>query len=82
MCPMGLLSATRVTPTRPFLNSGVDYAGPFNLRTWRGRAARTYKSYLIVFVCFATSAVHLELATDYSTQGFLAAYRRFISRRG
>ncbi|KMQ89359.1 gag-pol polyprotein precursor [Lasius niger] len=79
---MGSLPASRVTPTRPFLNSGVDYAGPFSLRTWRGRAGRTYKGYLIVFICFATSAVHLELATDYSTQGFLAAYRRFTGRRG
>ncbi|XP_026827674.1 uncharacterized protein LOC113562437 [Ooceraea biroi] len=26
--------------------------------------------------------IHLEVATDYSTAGFLAAYRRFVSRRG
>ncbi|KMQ86362.1 gag-pol protein [Lasius niger] len=79
---MGSLPTSRVTPTRPFLHSGVDYAGPYTLRTWRGRASRTYKAYLIVFICFSTSAVHLDLATDYSTQGFLAAYRRFIARRG
>ncbi|XP_039304825.1 uncharacterized protein LOC120357689 [Solenopsis invicta] len=30
----------------------------------------------------ATSAVHLELATDYSTAGFLAAFKKFCSRRG
>ncbi|XP_071056931.1 uncharacterized protein [Onthophagus taurus] len=29
-----------------------------------------------------TSAVHLEVATDYSTSGFLAAYKRFSGRRG
>ncbi|XP_011859788.1 PREDICTED: uncharacterized protein LOC105557211 [Vollenhovia emeryi] len=68
---MGQLPPTRVTPARPFLTSGVDYAGPFSIKTWRARAARTYKGFLVVFVCFATSAVHLELATDYSTQGFL-----------
>lgn len=28
------------------------------------------------------SAVHLELVTDYSTEGFIATYRRFLSRRG
>ena len=28
------------------------------------------------------TAVHLELVNDYSTDGFLAAYKRFISRRG
>lgn len=79
---MGSLPLSRVTPTRPFLHSGVDYAGPFQLRTWRGRAARTYKGYLVVFICFSTSAVHLELTTDYTTQGFLTAYRRFIGQRG
>nr|XP_034195191.1 uncharacterized protein LOC117611366 [Osmia lignaria] len=29
-----------------------------------------------------TSAVHLELVTDYSTDGFIATYRRFAARRG
>ncbi|XP_011684943.1 PREDICTED: uncharacterized protein LOC105448195 [Wasmannia auropunctata] len=79
---MGQLPKTRVSPSRPFLNAGVDYAGPFQLKTWHGRAAKTYKGYLVVFVCFSTSAVHLEVATDYSTAGFLAAYRRFAGRRG
>nr|XP_034178185.1 uncharacterized protein LOC117603301 isoform X1 [Osmia lignaria] len=36
----------------------------------------------VIFVCFATSAVHLELISDYSSDGVLAAYRRFVSRRG
>ena len=79
---MGQLPATRVTPSRPFLHSGVDYAGPFTVKTWKGRAAKTYKSYIVLFVCFSTSAIHLEVATDYSTDGFLAAYKRFTGRRG
>jgi hypothetical protein len=33
-------------------------------------------------VCFSTSAIHLEVATDYSSEAFIKAYRRFISRRG
>ncbi|EZA59697.1 hypothetical protein X777_16396 [Ooceraea biroi] len=60
---MGQLPASRVTPSRPFLNSGVDYAGPFSLRTWHGRSGRTYKGFLILFVCFSTPAVHIEMAT-------------------
>lgn len=32
---MRSLPASRITPTRPFL-TGVDYAGPHTLRTWRG----------------------------------------------
>ncbi|RLU24799.1 hypothetical protein DMN91_002889 [Ooceraea biroi] len=79
---IGQLPASRVTPCRPFYHSGVDYAGPLILKTFRGRGFKTYKGYFIIFVCFSTSAVHLEVATDYSTDGFLAAYKRFTSRRG
>lgn len=79
---MDQLPVERLTPSRPFLNSGIDYAGPFTIRTWRGKNARTYKTYLALFVCHATSAVHLELVTDYSTDAFIAAYKRFTARRG
>ena len=79
---MGQLPASRVTPCRPFLHTGVDYAGPLTLKTFRGRRAKTYKGYFVIFVCFSSSAVHLEVATDYSTDGFLAAYKRFTGRRG
>lgn len=79
---MGQLPLTRVTPSRPFLNTGVDYAGPISIKTWRGRTAKTYKGYFAIFTCFSTSAVHLEVVTDYSTEAFLAAYKRFTSRRG
>lgn len=77
---MGQLPPARVTPSRAFLHSGLDYAGPFTIKTWRGRATKTYKSYLAVFVCFATSAVHLELVTNYTSEAFLAAYRQFSGR--
>lgn len=79
---MGQLPPERVIPSRPFLHSGVDYADPFMLKTWRGRNTRTYKGYIALFVCLSTSAVHLELVTDYSTDAFLAAYKRFVGRRG
>ncbi|XP_018396272.1 PREDICTED: uncharacterized protein LOC108774619 [Cyphomyrmex costatus] len=35
-----------------------------------------------MFVCFATKAVHIELVSDLTTDTFLAAFKRFISRRG
>ncbi|XP_018375251.1 PREDICTED: uncharacterized protein LOC108769020 [Trachymyrmex cornetzi] len=79
---MGQLPLERITPSRPFAHTGVDYAGPFTTKTWKGKNARTYKSYIALFVCFATSAVHLELVTDYSAEAFIAAYKRFVSRRG
>ena len=43
---------------------------------------RAFKGYIAVFVCLFTRAVHLEVASGYSTEDFLNAYRRFVSRRG
>lgn len=79
---MGQLPTSRVSSTRSFYNSGLDYAGPVSLKTWRGRASRTYKGYLAIFVCMATSAIHIEVVTDYTTDAFIAAYKRFTGRRG
>ncbi|XP_011165768.1 uncharacterized protein LOC105200091 [Solenopsis invicta] len=79
---MGQLPLSRVTPCRPLYHVGVDYAGPLTLKTFRGRGAKTYKGYFVIFICFSTSAIHLEVATDYSTEGFLAAFKRFLGRRG
>ncbi|XP_063994589.1 uncharacterized protein LOC135172476 [Diachasmimorpha longicaudata] len=81
---MGQLPSRRVTPSRVFLHSGVDFAGPINILRWRGSGAgkTMYKAYICLFVCFATSATHLELVTDLTADGFIAAYKRFTARRG
>ncbi|XP_043271211.1 uncharacterized protein [Venturia canescens] len=79
---MGQLPISRVTPARPFLFLGVDYVGPVSLKSWRGRGSKCHKGWLCIFVCFATSAMHLEVVTDLTTDGFLAALRRFTGRRG
>ncbi|XP_046810032.1 uncharacterized protein LOC124420614 [Lucilia cuprina] len=79
---MADLPAVRVRQAFPFQNSGCDYAGSFTLKMHGGRNARTTKGYICLFVCMVTSAIHLELSTDLSTECFLAALRRFMARRG
>lgn len=79
---MGNLPPERVTPVRPFLHTGVDYAGPILIRTGKGRGHRSHKGFIVVFVCLSSKAVHLEVASDYTAEAFLAAFRRFVSRRG
>lgn len=79
---MGQLPIFRVTPSRPFYHTGADYAGPVSIKAWRGRAAKVFKGYLAIFVCLSTSAVHLELVMEYTTEAFIAAYKRFSERRG
>ncbi|XP_036142860.1 uncharacterized protein LOC118645588 [Monomorium pharaonis] len=80
--PMGDLPASRVTPARPFSRVGVDYAGPILMRTTKGRGHKAHKAFIAVFVCMSTRAIHIEAVSDYSAEAFLAAFRRFVSRRG
>lgn len=79
---MGNLPRRRVVPAIPFEQSAVDYAGPIQMRTTKGRGHKSYKGYIAVFVCMTTKAIHLEAVTDMTTDAFMAAFRRFISRRG
>lgn len=79
---MGDLPAPRVSQAKAFSIVGVDFAGPFRAVSRRSRGVKPFKCYLCLFVCFATKALHLELASDLSTPVFLAALRRFIARRG
>ncbi|XP_045535019.1 uncharacterized protein LOC123721194 [Papilio machaon] len=79
---MGNLPASRVSPSLPFQTSGVDFAGPFLITDRKGRGCKITKCYLCLFICFATKALHLEVASDLSTDVFILCLRRFISRRG
>ncbi|XP_054272649.1 uncharacterized protein LOC128992929 [Macrosteles quadrilineatus] len=79
---MADLPSQRVNVSRAFLHVGVDFAGPLTMRESLRRKATTAKTYICVFVCMATKALHLELVTALSTDAFMAAFRRFISRRG
>lgn len=48
----------------------------------KGRGSKLSKCYICLFICFSVKAVHLELVCDLTEDGFLAAFRRFTSRRG
>ena len=79
---MGQLPPSRVTPDHTFNTTGIDYAGPFLLKRGMPRKPQIVKAYMAIFVCFATKAVHLEVVSDQTTEAFLAALKRFCSRRG
>ena len=69
------LPKCRVTMSRPFTNTGVDFCGPFKLK-------RQGKWYVAIFTCAVTRAVHFEAVQDLSAESFLLAFKRFIGRRG
>ncbi|XP_055839354.1 uncharacterized protein LOC129907259 [Episyrphus balteatus] len=79
---MGNLPTARCTPAVPFKHSGLDYAGPYAIRTSKGRGHLSYKGWIALFVCLSTRATHLELVSDMTTETFLAALRRFFAQRG
>ncbi|XP_011313423.1 uncharacterized protein, partial [Fopius arisanus] len=79
---MGQLLTSRATPSRPFLHTGINYAGPLRILKWRPTNAQPSTVHIAVFVCFSTSAVHLELVNRQTTDAFIAAYKRFTGRRG
>ncbi|XP_015123431.1 uncharacterized protein LOC107045622 [Diachasma alloeum] len=79
---MGNLPEARVTESRPFTNVGIHYCGPFFIKEKKFRNRGRVKVWVAVFVCLAVKAVHLEIVSDLTTEAFLAAFRRFIARRG
>lgn len=79
---MGDLPQDRLVPARAFIKSGVDYVGPVLLKEGGVRSKRRVKAYIAVFVCFTTKAIHIELVSNLSSESFISAFNRFISRRG
>ncbi|GBP00699.1 hypothetical protein EVAR_70784_1 [Eumeta japonica] len=67
---------------KPFHFCEIDYAGPLHILPYRRRGVRSIKSYICLFIYLVTKAVHIELASDLSTESFLSAFKRILSRRG
>ena len=79
---MGDLPSERVIEAAAFSHVGVDYFGPILIKERKNRNRTELKAYGCVFICMVTKAVHLEIVSDLTSEGFLAAFRRFIGRRG
>ncbi|XP_050293693.1 uncharacterized protein LOC126734196 [Anthonomus grandis grandis] len=79
---MGDLPSIRVNDFVVFSNVGTDFGGPFILKDRKSRGAKFSKAYICLFVCMSVKAVHIELVTELTTEAFLAAFKRFVSRRG
>ena len=81
--PFALLPLFRIEKTFPFVNIGIDFAGPFLVKaniTSRGKA--NVKAYICLFTCATSRAIHLEITLDLTTSTFLDAFKRFVATRG
>ena len=67
----------RVQEAATFTVTGVDFTGPLYVRSESGDT----KSYICLFICAVTRAVHFEFVSDLSEETLLQAFRRFSSRR-
>ncbi|XP_014216770.1 uncharacterized protein LOC106645425 [Copidosoma floridanum] len=54
--------------------------GDLPIRPSKIRGNCTSKRYIVLFVCFGTKAVHLELVSDLTSISFASAFRQFVSR--
>lgn len=79
---MGNLPEACLRQTHPFLSVGVDFGDPFMTKVGMTRKPQQQKSYIRLFGCFSTKTGHLELVSLLTTEAFLAALERFVSRRG
>lgn len=78
---MADLHAERVTVSRLLSRVDIDFAWPFITKCVGHRANIRFKSYFAVFVYLAIREVHLEVASQLTTDHFLLCLNRFISRR-
>lgn len=77
---MHLLPPERITTNiSPFTNIGLDYAGPFNIKSSTGELEKVW---VILVTCLSVRAINCEFVKDLKAQTFLNFLRRFISRRG
>ena len=65
---------------RPFADTGIDYAGPFELKMGRAKARK--KVYVLVLTCMAIRAVHFEPTGGMETTDVFNAISRFVDIRG
>ena len=78
---MSELPLERTTPASPFEFTTMDLFGPYAVRDEVKKRTRL-KVWGVVFCCMASRAIHTDVVSDQSSEGFLLAYQRFTSLRG
>jgi len=71
---------SRFIPHRAFAETGIDFAGPFEITQGRGKSRR--QRFVLVLTCMQTRAVHFEPTFNQTTESVINALDRFCSVRG
>eukprot|EP00112_Aurelia_sp_Birch-Aquarium-sp1_P015837 Seg3537.1 transcript_id=Seg3537.1/GoldUCD/mRNA.D3Y31 product="hypothetical protein" protein_id=Seg3537.1/GoldUCD/D3Y31 len=75
---MAPLPEIRAVRSRPFQHTGVDFAGPLHVKSGQ----EMVKSYIALFTCATTRAVHLELTPDLTAPIFRMTLEKFAAAWG
>ena len=78
---MSNLPPERAEPAAPFEFTAMDLFGPYEVKDEVKKRVKL-KVWGIVFSCMASRAIHADIVSDLSAEGFLLAYQRFTSLRG
>ena len=78
---MSPLPIERIKPSPAFNTVGLDYFGPFEVKGEVQKRVRGM-AYGVIFTCFVSRAVYVDVASDMSTDGFLQVFRRFTAQKG
>ena len=78
---MALLPEERLKPSAAWQYTNIDLFGPYSVKGEVNKRSRG-KIYGVIFNCITCRAVYVDVATDYSTEGFLMPFRRFVTIRG
>ena len=79
---MSDLPVERTSPNAPFTNVGVDVFGHWFVAYRHTRSRAQAKCWAVLFTCFSTRAVHIEVIDSMDTSAFINALRRFSAIRG
>ena len=67
--------------SRPFSMVGLDYIGPFTIRTSKENVEKeNNKVWIVLFSCLVSRAIYIVLVTDRRTETFLRAIRELSAR--
>ena len=78
---MGKIPSERLSPVLAWTYISIDLLGPFYIKREVNKRSNT-RGYGVLFNCLLCPAVHVDIATDYSTDSFILILQRFIAVRG
>jgi hypothetical protein len=71
----------RIQQQPPFTSTGVDFAGPLYVKDSK-KGKTLAKTWIALYTCAVTRALHLELVSSMTSESFLLCFRGFCARRG